>query len=148
MQSSGCLWLLAMIWSLSACSILLVGDIAQPSATLLETYWRVLEIDGKPVKVIPPGREPHLILKAEGQRVQGATGCNRFSGSFQKTDAGLRFQPLAATQMACPPPADALEQSFLQAIAAVRGYRLAGNCLELLDEQGNTRMRLEAQYLP
>lgn len=142
-------WLSGIIWSLSLGSILLIAgaSLAQPTADLLETYWRVQEIDGTPVKVIPPAREPHIIFKADGRRVHGATGCNRFTGSFVKTADSLRFQPLATTRMACPPPASELEKSFLQAIAAVRRYHLAGNRLELQDEQGKTRLLLEAQYL-
>jgi len=149
MKISGWRWPPTFIWSLLVGSILLfAGDsLAQLTADFLETYWRVLEIDGTPVKVSPPAREPHIIFKADGRRVHGSTGCNRFTGSFVKTADSLRCQQLATTRMACPPPAAGLEKSFLQAIAAVRRYHLAGNRLELQDEQGKTRLLLEAQYL-
>lgn len=135
------------VWGLTVMFLSLMGGIvlAQSDAALLETYWRVVEIDRQPVPVITKGREPHLILKADSHRVQGATGCNRFTGAYVQNRDSLRFKPLATTRMACPPPADALEQSFLQALGATSRWRVTGNTLELRDDQGNVRMRLQAQ---
>lgn len=44
--------------------------------------------------------------------------------------------------MACEPPAMEVEQRFLDALAAVRGWRLEGPALLLTDGAGATVMRL------
>jgi len=116
--------------------------LAQTGPSLYDTYWRAVEIAGQPVTLAGPGQEPHLVLKAAGRRVQGATGCNRFHGSFVQEGDGCRFQTLATTRMACPPPRDALEKSFLQALSDTRRLRLAEGRLELLDQSDRVLMRL------
>jgi heat shock protein HslJ len=52
---------------------------------------------------------------------------------------------MATTQMACPPPVDALEKAFLQTMGATTSVRISGNTLELKDAAGKVRMRLEAR---
>jgi heat shock protein HslJ len=85
-----------------------------------------------------------MMFSAEGNRVSGSTGCNRFTGTFTRTGASLRFSPLATTKMACPPTLDAQERAFLAALQATTALHLAGNTLELKDASGTVRMRLEA----
>ncbi len=48
--------------------------------------------------------------------VSGTSGCNRFSGSYGKTDTGIRFDRVAGTRMACPPPRMELESALLKAM--------------------------------
>ena len=40
-------------------------------AALLETYWRPVEIESKPVVIRPGTREPHFVLSAAGNSVRG-----------------------------------------------------------------------------
>ena len=117
---------------------------AGPEAALMGTYWRAVEISGSPVAPQPKEREAHLVLAAEGKRVSGSTGCNRFTGTFTRTGDSFRFSPLATTKMACPPPLDTQERAFLEALHATASVHLAGNTLELKDASGKVRMRLEA----
>lgn len=118
---------------------------AKPEAELLGTYWRAVEIDGKPVAPQPPKREAHLVLTAEGKRVSGSTGCNRFTGTFEQTADGFHFSKMASTRMACPPPLDAQEGAFLQALNATTAVGISGNTLELKDAEGRVRLRFEAR---
>ncbi|WP_439668144.1 Heat shock protein HslJ [Cupriavidus necator] len=48
--------------------------------------------------------------------VSGTSGCNRFTGSYGKTDTGIRFDRIAGTRMACPPPRMELESALLKAM--------------------------------
>lgn len=48
--------------------------------------------------------------------VSGTSGCNRFTGSYGKTDTGIRFDRVAGTRMACPPPRMELESALLNAM--------------------------------
>jgi putative lipoprotein len=79
--------------------------------------------------------------------VSGSTGCNRFTGTFAQTANGFRFSQMAVTKMACPPPLDALERAFLQALNATATVRISNNTLELLDTSGRVRMRLQARSI-
>ncbi len=115
-----------------------------PAADLFETYWRAVEIDGEPVPLGPGQREPHLVLSGEGNRVHGFSGCNRLAGEFVDGSDGFRFRALAGTRMACPGPAGELETRFLRALEATAQRRIVGDSLELRDEPGALRMRLEA----
>ena len=59
----------------------------------------------------------------------------------------LTFGPLMGTMMACPGVMDQ-EHAFLTALEAVRSWRIEGQHLELLDEQGEPLLRLEARAFP
>jgi copper homeostasis protein (lipoprotein) len=120
---------------------------ALAQASLFNTYWRPVEIDGEAVRVEPQQREPHFVLTTDGNRVHGSTGCNRITGGFEQDADSLRFQGLATTRMACPPAIARLETRFLEALNATTAHRVIGESLELRDASGQLRMRLEARYL-
>ena len=127
--------------------------IGSPAATaaraeLLETYWRAVEIDGKPVVIHLGTREPHITLRREGGRVSGFAGCNALTGTFKQGAETIRFGPLAMTRMACmPADVTAMETAFTRALEDTVSYRIAGDSLDLRDEVGTVRMRLEARPL-
>lgn len=140
-------WRQRKVWGFILVALLFLFGESWAAAVpgLFGTYWRAIEIDGSAVTVTLPAREPHIVLRGKGNRVQGSTGCNRFSGSFVQKDDRFSFKPLAVTRMACPPPANALEQSFLGALKATSRIQQVGNILELRDDQGSLRMRLQAK---
>lgn len=55
-------------------------------------------------------------LEAANGVVSGYSGCNRFSGPYEKLASGMRFGNLASTRMACDPPRMELETAFLEAL--------------------------------
>lgn len=117
-----------------------------PASDLLETYWRVVAIEGKGVARRPGTRELHIVLKREGSRVSGFAGCNSLAGTFQQDGGGLRFSDkLAMTRMACVGEGDALEAAFTKALLSTNSYRIATDMLELRDAQGAVRMILETR---
>jgi copper homeostasis protein (lipoprotein) len=116
-------------------------------ASLLNTYWTPVEIDGEAVVLEAGQREPHFVLSAEDGQVHGSTGCNRITGSFERDENGLRFRDLATTLTACPPASAQLEARFLDVLNAATSRRIIGESLELRDGSGQLRMRLESRYL-
>ena len=119
-----------------------------PPAELLETYWRPVEIDGKPVRLNPGTREPHLVLTKEGSRLRGYAGCNSMAGGYVLQGEALRFGPMAVTRRACiGDGADELEAAFLAALGATASYRIIAESLELRDATGKLRSKLEARNL-
>jgi heat shock protein HslJ len=132
---------LVFFFTLAACAPIS----AVPDESLLNTYWRALEIDGKAVEVAGNRNEPHLVLSAEN-RAHGSDGCNRFNGTYDLSK-GLRLGRMASTMMACMPPIDAQARAFSVALGATQSYRITGKLLELCDADGRVRLRLEATAL-
>lgn len=121
-------------------------DPSQAESPLRGTYWKLLELGGKPVEVGEKQREPHLILAADQAHVSGSGGCNRVMGGFELEGDRLRFGQIAGTLMACPTGMEQ-EQEFLKSLAKVERYRISGNRLELLDAAGAPVARFEAVAL-
>jgi putative lipoprotein len=109
-----------------------------PPFPLGGSAWRVDEIDGRRVQ----GSNAPTLAFDGAQRVSGSSGCNRYTGALTAAGAGLRVGEVAMTRMACPPAVMEMESRFVTALAAVRGYRLAGDALELVDESRRRRLRL------
>lgn len=77
-------------------------------------------------------------------RVAGSTGCNRFTAGYTIDGNALEIGTIAATKMACIPPADEVERAYLAALARVAGWRSAGADLILVDDDGAELLRYRA----
>jgi uncharacterized lipoprotein YbaY/heat shock protein HslJ len=120
----------------------------QSTASLMDTYWRIAELQGTPVPSVPAVREAHLILRDfEGSGYIATVGCNRLIGGFQVEGDALTFTLGATTRMACPPPLDDAERDLRAVLEATRGYRLVGQSLQLIDAEGTDIAVLGAVYL-
>jgi uncharacterized lipoprotein YbaY/heat shock protein HslJ len=114
-------------------------------AELQDTYWKLLELDGKPV-VTPEGmREAHMVLASAGSSARGHAGCNNFFGTFQATEDKLTFSALGSTMMACLTGMDT-EKAFLQALGETTRFEISGQFLTLFADD-HPLARLEAVYL-
>lgn len=120
---------------------------APATAPLLNTRWRVVEIDDQAVIVAAGQRKPELQLSGEGNRVRGFGGCNRLSGRFEQGSDGFLFKGLTSTRMACAGELGAQEARFIDALNATASRRIVGDALQLRDAQGRVRLRFEALYL-
>lgn len=104
----------------------------RPDASLVETRWKLVELNGKPVVPVPGGRQnvACMLLKSDGSRVEGSGGCNRFFGSCElKPGNRIRFSKLGSTMMACP--GIEREAAFFRVLEAADGYALDGDTLQL-----------------
>lgn len=86
------------------------------------------------------------MLHTDKQRVSGSSGCNRLNGSYELDGNALSFGHMASTMMACTDGME-LEKQFLDALAAVKSWRVAEQHLELLDTGGAVLARLQARPL-
>jgi heat shock protein HslJ len=119
---------------------------ARMSVSALEdNYWKLTRLGDEPVIVEPQQREPHLVLRSDGQ-VTGFAGCNQFTGSYTVDGSTLEFGPLAMTQRACLSGMET-EAAFATAMKETVRFRLLAHYLELLDADGRTVARLEAREL-
>jgi len=111
---------------------------------LLDTYWKLVEVMGKPV-AHPEGRMPaHMVLSAEDDRVAGNSGCNSFFSTYELDEAatGIRFQQAGSTMMACPDMS--VEDAFNKALLQVDNYSLADGKLSLNKARMAPLLRFEA----
>lgn len=114
---------------------------------LEDRYWKLIELRGEAVEVEEDQREAHLVLHSEGQRVSGATGCNRLMGSFERGEESLKLGEMGTTMMACSGDSMTLERRFLEALGDVASYRVLVNRLELYDDRGELLARFEVRHL-
>ena len=119
---------------------------ASNTATLENTYWKLVALRGQPVVVPDRAREPHLILQAAQHRVAGSGGCNRVAGGYTLAGDRITFGRIAGTMMACAAGMEQ-ERAFLDMLAVVARWRIDGQRLELLDERADVVARFEAVYL-
>lgn len=114
------------------------------SPVLRDTEWRLVELDGERPPFDDWRRRPTLRLDDVG-KFAATTGCNSLTGEYLLDPDGLRFTPGAMTMMACPEPATDIETRFVAALSAARTARIARTTLDLSDDAGKRRMRLEAR---
>jgi copper homeostasis protein (lipoprotein) len=97
----------------------------------------------------PAGAQPvQLLFDKESDRVSGSGGCNRLMGGFTLDGPSLRFSPLASTKMACSEPVMAFEMNVVRVLEQVRGWRIEGGDLVLVDASGSTLLRYQAPSNP
>lgn len=115
---------------------LMLEPVPTTDVSLTDTYWKIIEVDHRPIAVTDNMREPHLVLRGQDGRLAGSGGVNRLIGSYTLNGDALAFSPVASTMMAGPPEAMQQEQALIEALGRVRGYRIAGDRLTLLGESG------------
>lgn len=98
---------------------------------LEDRYWKLIELNGKPVAASQnPKKEAHMILKKEGNTVNGNGSCNSFRGSYEVTDGmKIKFSKVAATLMACPDMQ--VEDGFFKVLEMADNYYVNGDTLQL-----------------
>ena len=113
---------------------------------LEDTYWALLELNGKPITVNVNDNAPYLELNSKKSSAFGFGGCNRFFGSYEATDGSLKLGALGATRMACPDGMDQ-EQALFTALDATTRYEIHESELLLFADK-TLVARFEAREKP
>jgi heat shock protein HslJ/phosphoglycolate phosphatase-like HAD superfamily hydrolase len=100
---------------------------------LEDTKWSLFELNGQPATDSLHGTGAHITLASKDGSVVGNTSINNLRGRYTLSGDRLTFMPGAMTRMAGPEPLMKQEQAFLEALTAVKSWRIAGDTLELLD---------------
>lgn len=130
----------------NTCEMVSTGK-PKPRASLRDTYWKLADIGGTPVKMTPTQqREVRITMASDGSRLMGFSGCNQLVGSYEADDRSLRFQA-AGTMMACEPELMELERNVLQALGVTTAYRIEGERLILVGADGRKLATFDAVYL-
>jgi len=114
-----------------------------PNTSLVNTYWKLIELNGQPAALGAGERELNMVLTSEGKHVRGFSGCNRFTGSYEQNESQLRLKPLVATRMACREGMEQ-EQRFLDALGSVRRFSISGDSLTFYTGEQRPILRFHA----
>jgi uncharacterized lipoprotein YbaY/heat shock protein HslJ/uncharacterized lipoprotein NlpE involved in copper resistance len=117
---------------------------AQATASLEDTYWRLVELDGKPLPANPDRRDTSLQLLTAAHSVEGFAGCNEFSGTYELAGGRLRVIRLETTRSTCRERMEE-ERAFLGLLGSAPAYEVSGENL-ILSDGGTVRARFESVY--
>jgi heat shock protein HslJ len=103
----------------------------QASADITGKTWKLTEINGQPIKLKDPKRNPFFKLNMADMRYEGNGGCNGVGGTFEIKPEAMRikFNQGMSTMMACEDLET--EQLFTKALLAADNYSVNGNTLTL-----------------
>ena len=104
----------------------------------------VTGVSWRPVAIgeasIPDDSGMYILFEVDGS-ITGHGGCNRFSGSLEKSDSGIAVGQLSATRMACADVIMGRESAFIDAVQKTTDFRSGGDRMSLLDSDGNILAR-------
>lgn len=118
------------------------------SATITETYWKLIELEGQALKMSEnQEREIYFILKNEDTGIIGFSGCNTINGSYKLEEGNrIRFVQMATTMMACP-DMEVDESTVLKVFNLTDNYTINGDTLSLNMARRAPLAIFEAVYL-
>ncbi|MBV6404196.1 MAG: META domain-containing protein [Flavobacteriales bacterium] len=99
-------------------------------AKLMGSKWLLQTLNGQPIDQSLGERTPYLQL-ADGNKVNGNSGCNQFFGSYTVEGSTLKFAEMGATKMYCHDTME-LEGKFTAALHATDGFGIDGDVLRLM----------------
>lgn len=116
---------------LFACSATKKKNTTEKNSVITEKYWKLIEIRGQKITVENFVKEPHFILKNEGNRIIGNSGCNSFTGTYELTPETSRIAiyNIAMTRMACIKPT--VEDAYIKILETADNYTLKNDTLNL-----------------
>lgn len=112
--------------------------------SLVSPEWNAVGINNGRggVQSLVAGTSVYMMFGDDG-RVLGSSGCNGFSGPYERTGNFIKIGPLASTRMRCAEPDGIMEQeaAFLMALEKTQSFSIDGAVLELRDEGGALQVK-------
>jgi len=109
------------------------------------TYWKLVELNGRPITASPNRPEAHFQLDSSKKRLEGNGGCNIITGGYELSGDRIAFTKIISTKMACLNGME-IEREFLKALESSNNLKLAGENLELYgDDQPLARFEAGKQ---
>jgi heat shock protein HslJ len=118
------------------------AKISPPSSELRNTKWELTRWNLAPNSIgevrprqIPQGEASNPIqisFDANGQRMSGSTGCNRFTAELDEDSRGFNLKKVSTTKMSCTPQRMELENDFLYELNDYRNIVRNGDQLLII----------------
>ena len=95
--------------------------------------WNLVTLNGQPLL-----DGTRITARFAGGEVSGSSGCNNYSGSYERSGNQLTVGMLASQMMACPDPEGIMEQEYAYqaALQSAATYRTSGGQLEIMNASG------------
>ncbi|MCG9881120.1 MAG: copper resistance protein NlpE N-terminal domain-containing protein [Bacteroidia bacterium] len=121
-------------------------NLRKENLLITEKYWKLVELNGKPLPDVKREKEPFLILKDKGKNFGGHGGCNTLIGKYELGDRNkVTFSDLVTTMMACPDTDT--ELMLREALESTDHYKIEGNFLKLEDARNKVNAKFLRVYL-
>ncbi|WP_231970390.1 META domain-containing protein [Polynucleobacter necessarius] len=118
------------------------AKISPPSSELRNTKWELTrwnlppnvngEVRTRQIPVGEASKPIQITFDANGQRVSGFTGCNRFTAELDEDSRGFSLSKIASTKVACNPQRMELENDFLYELNDYRSIVRNGDQLLMI----------------
>ena len=118
----------------------------KPDASLTNTYWKLIELDGERASLGEGQKELSVVLTDDDDRMRGFSGCNQFAGPYMATNGRLHIGPLVSTKKACEEGMEQ-EQRFLEALGRTKRFNISGDNLVFYGRDGKRILLFVAVYL-
>lgn len=115
------------------------------SSDFLNTYWKLMKIDSKSIKVAKNMKEPYILFENDGKSVKGFGGCNAMFGTFKQNGQAIKIGPLASTRKACINGMD-IEAEFHDILSKTKKWYIQGEVLKFTDAHGKNLAEFKAIY--
>ncbi|WP_251368007.1 META domain-containing protein [Polynucleobacter asymbioticus] len=129
-----------------------------PSSEFRNTKWELTRWNLPPnskgevrTRQIPQGENSNpiqIIFDANGERVSGSTGCNRFTARITEDARGFTLDQIASTKMACAPQRMELENDFLYELNDYRSIVRNGDQLLMIGADREVLSFIQKSNLP
>ncbi len=129
-----------------------------PSTEFRNTKWELVRWNLAPnargevrARQIPQGDNSNpiqIIFDANGERVSGSTGCNRFTARITEDARGFTLDQIAATKMACTPQRMELENDFLYELNDYRSIVRNGDQLLMIGADRQVLSFMQKSSIP
>lgn len=106
-----------------------------------DVTWKIMRVENKPIQVF--NQMPYLIFNSNFKTLQGSTGCNPIYGHYQYAFSSqiIRFDAKAG-HASCD-GALAQEAELVDAFQRVKGFKIQGRELLLVDQAGQTLIQAQ-----
>ncbi|PJF36305.1 MAG: hypothetical protein CUN49_06160 [Candidatus Thermofonsia Clade 1 bacterium] len=95
-----------------------------------DSTWRLIAFGEREIALVPL-EESLITLRFRAESVGGSSGCNTYKATPIYRQEALRFEQITSTQMACSEALMMQERAYLEALSAVRSYRIVDGLLVL-----------------
>lgn len=121
-------------------------NLRKDNLLITEKYWKLVELNGKPLPNVKREKEPFIVLKDKGKNFGGHGGCNTLIGKYELGDRNkVTFSDLVTTMMAC---ADSdTELAIRDALESTDHYVIDGDFLKLEDARNKVNAKFVRVYL-
>ncbi len=106
-------------------------ETVQKVASILAMKWVLTSIKGGPLNMPKEAEAPWIVLKREGDQLEGFGGCNSLFGTYAVEGSRIKFIDLGSTKKYCE-ATQGIETAFMQALRTSAEFKLEGGLMKLI----------------